>query len=841
MKKTKRCQSPEEEEFRLRFARWGTFIVVASAALVITVNTKPLLALCVGDCDSSGDVSIDEIIMMVNIGQDTSPLSICPDGDGDGDGGIQVNDIIAAVSNAQIGCPSGTPTHTPTWTKTFTRTPTQPPTPIPTNTPTRTPTLTLTPTMTPTRTPMFPSATLNIILTNPSSTDRDVCVSGTLFDGILRDSKTSYGCVPGMPETGCASQCRTVLKNGGSATISIGGLCPGEWLHRVHVAFITTLDGQNQYRRSAVVADQASANEVGWRVFGSVLTVNDSSDGSSNPGNCPGAGCRFRDAIGKANTGAESPVLINFNPVLSDVQLTENTELTIQSAAQNLMIDGTQAGGDPNPLEPMHTRSFQARIHQNPSNKTIAHASTIRVRAEGVEMVGLQVRRTLGTPAAGQDLDVLAFSATSRNSRVTTCLFDGGAQTQSSAGSGPPQGKDCIDAGNTGAEGYDDTIVVENTELRHCWDRGMKISPGFAVIRDSWIHNNLRGGVFALNPGASNLKTERNLIEYNGWNCPNGALLPADCDGTLVRPEALQASADDGLLEGPFNSLDMKGDIARNGGSNGIEIKNYSSGTITDVFACGMTVSNLDATTEAGKPGRTIVVRGTTTSLSPGRGTFLFQSGSSKPDIDLGIGSAGRNAFVANTIKNFFNGNGTLPLTAMGNQWQLCGNGSGCVDSDIENFMLVDTNGMVEVSTSAPHRNLVSFNVIPPIQPSKVARIGTIVHINGVGFNAIEGYTNPGGAGGANSCDTLTAGNTCSPNVRGTCVEFFDHATNGWRPANGVLGVTPTHVVVESPIECSRPTTIRVRRLDSTGAVVVRPVGADSTPPQPGTYNFCRN
>ena len=591
------------------------------------------------------------------------------------------------------------------------------------------------------------------------------------------------------------------------------------------------------------MSDPARAAEVRWTVAGTVLTVTSTLDRPATASNCPGPNCRLRDAIAKVNSGIAGPVLTTFAPTLSEVQLTENAELLIQAAAQDLVIDGTDAEGNPNPLEQFHNRFSRAQIHQNPNDKTLAHASTLRVRAEGVELIGLQLRRSLGTPAS-QDLDVLAFSSPSSNGRVRTCRLDGGAQAQPTAGPGPAQGKDCIDTANTGASGFGDAVVVEDSELRYCWDRGLKSSQGYAVIRDSWVHNNLRGGLFALNPGPSNLKTERNLIEHNGWNCPNGALLPADCDRTLVRAEALQAAADGAADAGaPFNYLEMRGDVVRDGGNNGIEIMQYASGTITDVFSCGMILSNLDATTDAGKPGRTIVVRGTATSLSQ-RGTFLFQSGSSKPDIDLGIGTAGGNAFVANSIKNLFNGSGNLLLTAMGNQWQLCGNGSVCNEAAIEDAMLVDTNGSVEVSTAEPHRNPPAFRIddVGGVYPTAVSRVNAVVRITGSGFNAIEGYTNPGGPGGTTSCTTLTAGNTCSPNVRGTCVEFFDHATNSWLPASGILGVTPTHLVVESPLACTRPTTIRVKRLTSTGAVDFRPLGAvGAEPPPAGTYNFCKN
>lgn len=63
------------------------------------------LVTCSGDCDSSGDVTVNELIMMVNIALNNAQLSSCPVGDADGSGDITVNEIIQAVNNALNGCP----------------------------------------------------------------------------------------------------------------------------------------------------------------------------------------------------------------------------------------------------------------------------------------------------------------------------------------------------------------------------------------------------------------------------------------------------------------------------------------------------------------------------------------------------------------------------------------------------------------------------------------------------------------------------------------------------------------------------------------------------------------
>jgi hypothetical protein len=59
---------------------------------------------CVGDCNGSGEVTVNELITMVNIALGNSPVSACSAGDANGDGEITVNEIITAVNNALSGC-----------------------------------------------------------------------------------------------------------------------------------------------------------------------------------------------------------------------------------------------------------------------------------------------------------------------------------------------------------------------------------------------------------------------------------------------------------------------------------------------------------------------------------------------------------------------------------------------------------------------------------------------------------------------------------------------------------------------------------------------------------------
>ena len=83
---------------------------------VLTVVLWPAVApaqSCPGDCDSSGDVAVNELIVMVNVALGNAPVSGCMAGDADGNGAIAINELIAAVNAALDGCTGVAPTPTP--------------------------------------------------------------------------------------------------------------------------------------------------------------------------------------------------------------------------------------------------------------------------------------------------------------------------------------------------------------------------------------------------------------------------------------------------------------------------------------------------------------------------------------------------------------------------------------------------------------------------------------------------------------------------------------------------------------------------------------------------------
>jgi hypothetical protein len=79
-------------------------IALPTAALLVLLVAPMTRAQCVGDCRGDGEVTIDELLILVNIALDNSSLADCESGDTNADGMITVNEIIAAVNKALTGC-----------------------------------------------------------------------------------------------------------------------------------------------------------------------------------------------------------------------------------------------------------------------------------------------------------------------------------------------------------------------------------------------------------------------------------------------------------------------------------------------------------------------------------------------------------------------------------------------------------------------------------------------------------------------------------------------------------------------------------------------------------------
>ena len=64
---------------------------------------------CVGDCNGDGEVTVDELLVGVNIALGTQPTDSCPAFEAT----VTIDVLIAAVNNALNDCPTGAATPTP--------------------------------------------------------------------------------------------------------------------------------------------------------------------------------------------------------------------------------------------------------------------------------------------------------------------------------------------------------------------------------------------------------------------------------------------------------------------------------------------------------------------------------------------------------------------------------------------------------------------------------------------------------------------------------------------------------------------------------------------------------
>jgi len=102
---------------------------VPDATSTPTPTVTPRDGGCAGDCDASGQVTVDEIVLLVNIALGNADISGCGAGDMNQDGHITVDEVLAAVEKALGGC--GSPVVVPTETAVPTTAPPVPPTPTP--------------------------------------------------------------------------------------------------------------------------------------------------------------------------------------------------------------------------------------------------------------------------------------------------------------------------------------------------------------------------------------------------------------------------------------------------------------------------------------------------------------------------------------------------------------------------------------------------------------------------------------------------------------------------------------------------------------------------------------
>ena len=90
--------------FTVDVAEADTTITPTPTATATATSTPPA-STCVGDCDGTGAVTIDELTRGVNIALGDVSLEQCPSFDRNGDGDVTIDELLAAVGYALAQCP----------------------------------------------------------------------------------------------------------------------------------------------------------------------------------------------------------------------------------------------------------------------------------------------------------------------------------------------------------------------------------------------------------------------------------------------------------------------------------------------------------------------------------------------------------------------------------------------------------------------------------------------------------------------------------------------------------------------------------------------------------------
>jgi hypothetical protein len=83
----------------------STVTVMAFCLLLCSVTLPIAQAACLGDCNGDGEVTVDDILIGVNIALGLRPLDDCPVFDDNADEEVTVDELLRAVNNALSQCP----------------------------------------------------------------------------------------------------------------------------------------------------------------------------------------------------------------------------------------------------------------------------------------------------------------------------------------------------------------------------------------------------------------------------------------------------------------------------------------------------------------------------------------------------------------------------------------------------------------------------------------------------------------------------------------------------------------------------------------------------------------
>lgn len=523
------------------------------------------------------------------------------------------------------------------------------------------------------------------------------------------------------------------------AVALVSDLAPGLWVH--HVRIDEPEQHQRQHRRSLLLAN-AGPNRIGFTVFASTFTVRNPADGSGSD--------TLRDALRNVD-GAAKPHLIQFDEVTFPAG--EPTSIVLASQLPSLATDRVSIDG------------FDA---------TGAAGNRI-VDADGRNITGLAISGAFNTVsglrirnAGGNNRDVVSISgANAKGNLIENCIVD-------HAATGDGIG---IDAG-AGADFLQTANVVRDCEVFAASDKGIKVTTNaYARIERTWLHDNANGGLQSTL--SANVLANDNLAERSSG------------DATAQNGFSVNGASPD--TPGIPSQLLAEGNIARFNNGNGLSLRGYSIGFISNNYLAANNRDGIRLSFEGDLP--SAVIEGSTAACNAANGATL--DGAAEGDFGGGaLGSLGANAFTQNNLpggfENFQNLSGAN-AAAINNQWEHCGTGVTCNEQAVADYDIGDHGRITTFAPATAHRSG-HAPAVSAVRPSS-GKAGDLVRIFGNGFNAIDGHD-------AERCADLSVRNRCAP-LRGNCVRLGDV------PA-ALEAVTPTMLVIRLPFSCVEPVQLTV-------------------------------
>jgi hypothetical protein len=621
-------------------------------------------------------------------------------------------------------------------------------------------------------------AKVDLCVTNPTNaTTPLITLSGQYV-------ANEYTCMGPPPITSQYSTSFTVGPNQKycPGAIPANGLVTGMYLHHISVA----ATGQSQYQQSPMLYP---VTRVEWTYFPNVVTVNQTGDGGACADSCT-TNCTFRQAINRANTlsgGASAPVLIQFTVSPGAMRTTNPCVLQIAGNG-SITIDGVDSNGKPWIVgDPNATTDVPPRLVD------LNNGNFMSIASSNNTVQGLDIKNTV---AAGQRQagDLITIPAGKTNNQVIACRINGGnadAGVNCSGGVCDSNTSDLFEVlGGTSFAAP--AVTIRKVEGHSGIDKGIKANGssggGYAVVRDSWIHNNYRGGIQAtLN---SHIKLDRNTEEEAGFRGTDKVQMDNAANGLV---------ANGGTSTSQFNQLLMNGNISRNNVQHGLAANaGYATTTSQNDYLCGDGINGF-ASGGSGYSHQTVSGTGTAAVYNQLRGVAL--TGFDSANFGDQVANPGNNAFSQNVNCDFQN-TGPSAVNARNSQWQdgvprICSGGAG-----------VNYN-----PTQSGPNELMFINADIPTIPSNVFLQGQTVRIYGHGFNAIAGNPLNGCVQGigdlttnppTSCCRQKAKANVCDPNtphspLSGNCVEFQRTSLDGGSSDEAaVTSVTPATIVTET-------------------------------------------